>query len=397
MKIKVLLLSLLLIGCAHYEVTDNQSIELIKADNSYRTDQPLLNVGIARFSAKLQKKSEFNLEALRQSESIWYANQLKQTMDRSNVWGSIWVLPNQYKQAVDLNVVGTIIASNGERVALQIRATDATNKEWLRKEYTYKANAYIYNPNLSNVLPDEDPFQNLFNQIANDLYQLRIAFDRQQALGVKDIADMRFAYDLAPQNFQQYLSVDNRKNYQLNSLPALNDPNYKAIQRIAVRNDLFLDIVQDHYRLFANNMGDPYQNWRATSYADVVQERRLKRQARLEKIGGLLAVGAGIAVANSIGSNDSSGTRDSKRVVAAAAIGAGASLVRSGFQKADEASLYRETLIELGESIEAELEPTIFEVDDKTITLTGTIQQQFEEWRELLLERYQVERGIISD
>lgn len=403
----IILLSVILAltSCASYEVTDNKPVTPERKNNDYRQQQPLLNVGINLFNVKLRKKSEVNFEALRNSESIWYARQLKDALDYSNVWGSVWVLPRNYNQAIDLMIAATILQSDGERLIVQVRATDATGRQWLDKQYSHKVNAYTYDPNVANAVIDEDPFQNLFNQIANDLLLLRLELVSSDALAISDVSDIRFAFDLSPQHFKDYIAIRksrgnknsrsarNNHEYILLGLPALNDPNYIAIQRITVRNELFLDIIQDYYRLFADNIDEPYQNWRSSSYSDVVQERRLKQQALREKIGGIVSVGAGVLASASIDSNDSQSTKEAKRATASAAIGAGAALIRSGFQKSEEASHYREVIIELAESIDADLEPTVLEVDDKTITLNGTMQQQFDAWRDLLLESYLIETG----
>ena len=47
-------------------------------------------------------------------------------------------------------------------------------------------------------------------------------------------------------------------------------------------------------------------------------------------------------------------------------------------------------------SLEAEIAPQIIELDDRTITLTGTVQDQYDQWRELLRQIYEAEVGVLE-
>ena len=342
--------------------------------------------------AKLSKRKDaVTFGAIRKSESVWYSQQLKNALDVSNAWGRVRLFPENYQQVADVNINGIIVESNGETLDLQIRATDSTGLDWFHKVYKLQVSAYTYNPDVPAT--NKDPFQSIFNRIANDLLIHRQQLLPAQSKNIKDITAMRFAYDLAPETFAPYLKLTKKMRYELTRLPALNDPVLQPVQRIDVRNQLFLDVVQDYYRLFAQTMQQPYQEWRANSYDSVVERRRLKVLASREKIGGALAVLGGLAATLSEDSSDSADARRAKQVLGSAAISIGAAAVKSGFQHSDEASLHTETLRELGESLEYELEPNVLEVEDKTITLTGTMQEQFQQWRELLLERYRIETG----
>ena len=47
----------------------------------------------------------------------------------------------------------------------------------------------------------------------------------------------------------------------------------------------------------------------------------------------------------------------------------------------------------MGSSLETELEPRVIELDDRTITLNGTVQGQYAQWQDLLARMYAAERG----
>ena len=77
------------------------------------------------------------------------------------------------------------------------------------------------------------------------------------------------------------------------------------------------------------------------------------------------------------------------------AIGSGALLVKSGLSKRAELQIHEDTLAELAQSLEAEIEPRVIELEDRTITLTGNAAAQYAQWKTLLREIYQAERGGI--
>jgi hypothetical protein len=54
-----------------------------------------------------------------------------------------------------------------------------------------------------------------------------------------------------------------------------------------------------------------------------------------------------------------------------------------------------ETLKELGGSLSAEIEPQVIELEDRSVTLTGSVQDQYGQWREILRGIYEAETGSI--
>ena len=58
-----------------------------------------------------------------------------------------------------------------------------------------------------------------------------------------------------------------------------------------------------------------------------------------------------------------------------------------------EAEIHVQALEELGLSLESEIAPQIIELEDRTITLTGSVEDQYQQWRELLRQIYEAEVG----
>jgi hypothetical protein len=58
-----------------------------------------------------------------------------------------------------------------------------------------------------------------------------------------------------------------------------------------------------------------------------------------------------------------------------------------------QAAAYNESVAEMGISLEAEIAPRVIELEDQTVTLTGSVQAQYLQWQDLLQKIYQQERG----
>jgi hypothetical protein len=187
--------------------------------------------------------------------------------------------------------------------------------------------------------------------------------------------------------FEQYLSVNNRGITQIERLPADNDPALERIREIRLRDNLFVDTVQDYYANYARQMRVPYDSWREQSYHATMTLDQLEASARRRFIAGTVAIVGGIAAATSSNAAVQTG--------ALVGVGAGAYMIKSGFDKNAEAEIHIAALQELGESLEQEVAPRMIDLDDRTIMLNGTVEEQYQQWREILVDMYKAETGGI--
>ena len=67
-------------------------------------------------------------------------------------------------------------------------------------------------------------------------------------------------------------------------------------------------------------------------------------------------------------------------------IGAGAYLFKSGLDRGAEAQIHEAGLKEMADSLGAEIGPHTIALADKTVTLTGTVDEQYAQWRAILNE-----------
>ena len=72
----------------------------------------------------------------------------------------------------------------------------------------------------------------------------------------------------------------------------------------------------------------------------------------------------------------------------------GMALLKTGFDMSSQARVHAETLRELGDSFETEVSSLVVDIEGTTVTLSGTLDKQFEDWRRLLREIYATETGI---
>ena len=72
----------------------------------------------------------------------------------------------------------------------------------------------------------------------------------------------------------------------------------------------------------------------------------------------------------------------------------GAMMIKSGIAKRANAQLHTEVLRELGTSAEAEIMPHTIELENETVALQGTVEEQYEELRRILRKIYREEMGV---
>ncbi len=392
LKVRHFILSLLMMmnaACVTYEYHETRANQLDHVVNDTKTvnEEALLDIGIVLLDAGVDEKDELSVAYanVRRSETVWFSAQLKHALENSNAWGIVRTLPNA-NTVFDLTVQGQILESNGEDLHLEIEVYDATGRQWLKKEYFERVSKYVYHPEIE---IDRDPFQNLFNDIANDLFTLRKELNEEQIRMVREIARIRFAQEFSPDAFAGFLQHDEEAGYQLLRLPAEGDPMVVRIERIKARNDLFLDVVQDYYRIFNNNMSVPYDEWRKLSYKEVLYQRQLAKQSTQERVAGVAIILSGVFAATGDNSR-------ATRVAGQIGVTSGAELFLKSYQTEQEASFHAETLREFGESLEVELEPSVIDLQDRTVTLSGTVEDQFKEWRKILQNMYEAEQSILN-
>ncbi len=321
-------------------------------------DQPLsspLNIGIQVFDVDgVESGSLYGAQKqVRSVEQRYLPYQLKKTLDRSGYWGAVRVMPRTDLSA-ELNLSGRLIESDGVVLSLSMQAVDAAGRVWLDRVYSDSAMASDYSKD-----PDyhEDPFQDVYNQIANDLSRVLKAYSDDELQTLLDVATVVYGRALSGEAFGRYLQ-ETENGLVLAGLPALNDPTFMRIKRIRESEYLFADSIDAHYESLQRQIGQTYAWWRHYSYELIMGNRKLE-------------------------------TID---VTRGATRGSWYSLERV-YKTYQESKMNEDALRELTESFDRETEPTVSEIAGKVVQLHGTLDFQVDEWRRLLKQAWQEETG----
>jgi len=374
------------VSAAVLKITSTTPLPLDQIEQDF-AESDLLDVGIVPLGVGLEftGDDETVLPAVRSAEGVYFGNQLAKTIEQSGAWGAVRTVAND-DVIVDLIITGIINKSDGQTLDLDIEMRDSSGALWISQNYRQVVGKYAYDKRLRR---SRDPFQNMFNRISNDLLVARKALAADLPARLRALSNVRFAQRFSPDAFNDYLVQSEPGSYQLRRLPATDDSLYLRTQQIRERDYLYIDTMQDYYDHFSQNMHGPYQDWRRASYDVVVKIDRFNSQGNQRIFAGVLAVVAGIYGRYEGGDRY---TQDFGTATAAA----GGFLIKSGLEKKAGKTKFIEDLSEMGASLEQEIEPQIIDLDDSSVTLSGTVDAQYEQWKGLLKKIYDTERGIIE-
>ena len=397
-SVGILLLAAGLAACSTSEVKIAHAVPLSAPAEQY-AESDLLDVGVVLFDSGVPE-GEIDQDLLeellrdgtfvqiRRAEAVMLAVVLRDTLQDSGHWGSVWVTPRE-SSAADLNVTAEILQSDGNIVHLDVRAVDSSGRVWLDDDYEMETAAGAFN---RQRYPNLDPYQDIFNEIANDLAAVRIALPSQEVADLRTVGQLRYAEELSPEAFTGYVEAQEDGEFEVVRLPAAGDPAFDRTQSVRQREQLFFETLDQHYEQFLLNAEESYNGWREYSREDSIRIQEAARAAKMRTGLGALAIALSIAYGNSSG-------RDSlaDRMIADAGIYIGSDLLRAGAVRRQERRLYTANLRELTESFDDEVKPMVVEIEGTQHRLTGTADAQYGEWRELLRDLFISETGFVPE
>ncbi len=383
----LLLAALWLAGCMVQDQRPMQRIAAEKATTEVAQDE-LLDVGVRLFDpnvpedeAEREKRRIF--PEVRNAESRYIPILIRDTLEDTGQWGQVRVLPRD-GTGMEVFVDGRIVESDGRDVELDVVVTDATGRTWFRKTYKGEADTRAYKDGIGKP---RDPFENVYNTLANDLLVARRELSREDRVALREVTELRFAADLAPYAFGSYLEQDKKGLYSVARLPAGGDPMLERMQRVRERDYALVDTLNEYYAGFGDSVEEPYTNWRKFSHEELEAEAQAKREALTRQVLGAVAVVGGVVA----GQNSSSSAGSA---AATAAVIGGIYAFKSGLDKRAEIKIHSESLKQLGDSFQAEVQPMVVDVEGRTLQLRGSAEEQYAEWRELLRQLYENETGL---
>ncbi|MEZ5572384.1 MAG: hypothetical protein R3E64_10215 [Halioglobus sp.] len=292
---------------------------------------------------------------IRKAEAKYMPVMLRERLVSSGEWGVVRVLPEP-QDSSELLVTGTIVHSDGQLLELQIQARDATGEQWFDKRYTGTTSASDYP-----VKVPGDPFAQVYAQIAADLLAARQQKSAAELAQIRQVALMRYAVALAPDVFASYLSTSPEGRFTLLRLPAEDDPMLVRVMRVREQEYLFIDTVDEQYARLGEQMAPTYNLWR--QYGAEQAEYRDEYQAK-------------------VSSRDSQGRR-----------GSFAALEQT-YNAYKWSKIHEQDLDELALGFNNEVAPTEMQVSGTVFKLSGSLNSQYAEWREILQRIFLLETGM---
>ena len=373
----------LLTSCATTEIVTTTSEPAMVAQVPIE-DALRLDVMILPFDPNLERietvDSDIPISAeVRRAESRYQAYHLKETLEQTGNWGVVRVIPSP-TNFQPLLVQAKILASDGENLRLFVKATDAAGSVWINKEYSDSASKYAYQS------VREDPFQDIYNQVANDLLKAHQARNAPSIINIQNVARLKFAADLSPESVSNYLQTDRRGRVTVTQLPAENDLVMQRVGRLRDQENLFVDTMDDYYLNFYRNVKPSYDEWRYATYDEAVRLRQMQKQARNRLLAGAALIAGGVYA----GSQSETWAGDA---AAAGAVVGGIGAVKSGMDRYKQAEIHEQALAELTQSLGMEIEPNVLQIEGQSIELEGTLDAQYGQWRRILKEIYAADQG----
>ena len=372
---------------------------------------PVLGTGVDEFSEDLEKEGIW--PGLRKTETIRSATKIRDALFDLNQFESVVVFPDTSISA-DLYVLGSIRESTGEIMSIEWQLVDATGKIWIRKnKKTHRVPPGWHERYGGQGI---DPFQELYRKIAYSVYKELKKYARKHASIVKQnrkrardgqspklseldrivaIRELVMAQYFAPEIYGDAIaekkSSKSSSRLTLQYLPDKSAQEWTRIESFRQRDETFTLLMNDYYNTFRAKVDPSYELWLKDIYPIARETRILRRQANVEKALGVVTL---IAAASAAKDADSTGKRDRAIAVGAAV---GSTLLIKGFIDSARSKEQLEIFNETARSYHDSFNPISVELAGKTITLQGTAQEQFAQWRGLLRDFYEREDSEIEE
>jgi hypothetical protein len=281
---------------------------------------------------------------------------LRYRLEQSNKFGVVRVV-SQPDLGADLRITGRILKSDGDVLDLAIKAQDSSGRSWLDRNFHGVA---VPKQSLTKDDPlAEDDFAGLFGEIVAALKQQAEQLDARQYENIHNVALLRYGLGLVPTAFAPYLDEGKDGTVTVKQLPARDDPLLKRILAIREREYRFIDVVDENYGRFYAKAQPLYAKWREAQREQLASSTERNKEA-LANAGGYQR-GSYHALMQSYNNY--------------------------GWVKLQE--LYVD---ELGEGFTNEIEPTQMALNDSMFRLTGTLDQQYREWRTILAQLFELDK-----
>ena len=244
-------------------------------------DVAALNISISEFDPGVPEDRSLHRDLqifprIRDVEAKFLPFVLRETLVSSGEWGAVRVV-TEPDDAAEVAISGSIVHSDGEHLELQVQAIDATGRLWFDRSFAARLNE---DASQTGAADAGSPFQSLYEAIAKALQESRQQLDDRALAQITEISLLRYAVELAPSAFGQYVAEDEQGQYALRRLPARGDPMLDRIERIRLTEYVITDTVDAKFRELHEEIASTYALWREYRRKSVEYDRQNAERAQ---------------------------------------------------------------------------------------------------------------------
>ena len=335
-----LILMLQLTLTAH---ASNDAVGLaVRPDSPQGSSRALLDVGISVTSG-ISNRSGTDMEAaFRETEAVLIGQRLRDEFENAAIWGVIRLYP-QPSVIPQINVHLTVLESDGRLLEIMASASAVTGESLLTKVYSDAATDEDY------VSGDGGPFAELYAAIVNDVASA-LSSKLVHATYLRTVSSLRYAHELIPDAFPGYL-VEESGLFVVRREPSRDDPMLARLRRLQEYELLFVDTIDEQLGNVASKLSGPYDLWLRASkeqldWLDIRRERSADAEALR---------------------SESTFTR-----------------LQAVYAAHRSLKIHEQELFELVLELESEARATVLYANEHIFRLSGTLEQQYGEWRAML-------------
>jgi len=343
---------------------------------------------------------------LRRAEATIFANQLKTTLDATGMFAAVRVAPDATATA-ELYIQGRIEESTGHDVEISLSVSSIAGEDVIarsaaagfsfarlvqRDGLTAKKFKYTIDKNYFTTPRNnkQEAYQPIFDEASDFILSLLAKYSEAEKTELSNLSDLRFAASFSEDAFSEYMVTEKGKTV-LVGMPSMDDPMYQKVRALRVRDQLFIDDLQNEYQEFNQQINESYLLWQEQSLEEHVLRKEAKARSNKKILGGIVLIGLAILSASSnSGQNTVADNAASTAAVTAGVAAAG--LISSGIHDRKEAAMHNETIKELGQSVDIEMSPQVVAFEEREKELVGDSAEQFQQWRSFLKTIYELER-----
>ena len=312
---------------------------------------PELDIGVVLFDPGVERNDDSPAAVVRRLEASLLARELKAALIESNQFGVVRLVP-EASALTPVSIHSEILRSDGRDLIIHVTVRDAMSQVWFDHTISHRETFAT-----GTAIALKEVFHIVSNRLRFSWQQYSFR-ERAQLVAASEV---RYAETLVPDAFSGMLNVS-PEGWQLNRLPASDDPMLARITRVRNQEYLFCDAIDEQYEELAERVIPTYALWRRATVEQAAWLERYEQRVmdRDDK------------------DHDSRFARMQAQYAA----------YRS--YRIQEQAMY-----ELAEAFENETQPTTLRTVEQVVRLEGTLAVQYNEWRRLLRDIFILEQGVL--